>query len=158
MLINEIRGWQLSQLNKGISILSHILANVSDEDMRMLSDGEEGWTTLEVLCHLRDFEKVFLDRARLTVQQDNPVLPFPDPEILVFENGYNEDDPKAVLRDWTQLRQDHHIFLSDCADDVWERPAKHPTRGNFTLHDQLFLSVWHDTNHFEQILRILSQK
>ena len=157
MLIKEIRGWQLSQLDKAISIFENVIAGVSDEDMRMLRDGEEGWTTLEVLCHLRDYEAVFLQRVRMTVQQDNPVLPSPDPEILVFEKSYNEDDPQTVLADWKKLRQEQHGFLSACADDAWERPAKHPRRGAFTLHDQLFLTVWHDTNHLEQILRILKE-
>lgn len=158
MLINEIRGWQLSQLDKYISILTNVVTEISDKDIRILRDGEEGWTILEILCHLRDFEEVFLERAQITVQQDNPVLPFPDPDILVFEKNYNEDDPKTVLDDWTKLRQERHAFLSTCADETWERPAKHPTRGNFTLHDQLFLSVWHDTNHLEQMLRILTQR
>ncbi len=158
MLINEIRGWQLSQLDKYVSILTNVVTEISDEDIRILRDGDEGWTILEILCHLRDFEEVFLERARITVQQDNPVLPFPDPDILVFEKNYNEDDPKTVLADWTKLRQERHAFLSACADEAWERPAKHPTRGKFTLHDQLFLSVWHDTNHLEQILRVLTQR
>lgn len=158
MLIDAIRGWQLSQLEKGVSILRNIVHEVSDEALTGYRDSGTGWTVLEVMCHLRDFEELFLERARMTVEEDNPALPFPDPDGLAAQEKYNEDNPALVLAHWIALRKEHHAYLSDCAESDWERPSVHPTRGKFTLHDQLFLTVWHDTNHVEQIMRILTEK
>ncbi|MEO1288580.1 MAG: DinB family protein, partial [Chloroflexota bacterium] len=63
MLLDSIRGWHLSQMEKGISILKNVVDAVSHEALTTYRDGGVGWTTLEVLCHLRDFEEVFLIRA-----------------------------------------------------------------------------------------------
>ena len=36
------------------------------------SDG--GWGVVDNLCHLRDWQQVFLERAQLIVSEDDPVL------------------------------------------------------------------------------------
>jgi hypothetical protein len=91
----------------------------------------------------------------MTVEQEMPDLPFPDPESMVIENDYNAGDLQATFAEWVSHRRDHVAFLEGAADDDWERPANHPTRGRFTLNDQLFLTVWHDLNHIEQISHVL---
>ena len=158
MLIDAIRGWQLKQLEKDISILRNIVHDVSDEALSSYRDGGTGWTSLEVMCHLRDFEELFIERAKMTVEEDYPALPFPDPDGLAEELNYNEDNPAIVLAHWIALRKEHIAYMSERAESDWERLSEHPTRGEFTLHDQLFLSVMHDTNHIEQIARILAEK
>jgi hypothetical protein len=158
MNIDSIRSWQLSQLEKGVSIMKNVIEPLSYQAITSYRDGGVGWTVLEVLCHLRDFEDVFFERSVLTVDQDNPPLPFPDPEMLAQERNYNGDNPTMVLAHWAALRKEHHAYLSARPDEDWERPAAHPRRGTVTLHDQMFITVWHDTNHLEQILRILAEK
>ncbi|MEL6307733.1 MAG: DinB family protein [Chloroflexota bacterium] len=150
--------WQISQLEKGSPLLENLLTGIPSKNMQIFVDGGKGWTVTEVLCHLRDFEAVFLERARMTVNEDNPALPFPDPEELAREKKYNRADPRKVLKAWQAIRAEHVAFLQARGTDDWERPAQHPTRGNFTLSDQLFLTVWHDTNHIEQIARILAEE
>jgi DinB family protein len=158
MLLDVIRNWQISQMEKGTQIMEALLADIKVENMITYRDSGEGWTVLEVLCHLRDFEEVFHHRAILTVEQDNPELPFPDHEALVTENRYNEQDVTEVLAAWKKERAAHIEFMKARNEDDWERPAQHRSRGKFTLIDQLFLTVWHDTNHLEQITRILAEK
>jgi uncharacterized damage-inducible protein DinB len=158
MLLDAIRNWQISQMEKGTQILESLLAHVTVEDMSTYRDSGGGWTVLEVLCHLRDFEEVFHHRAKITVEQDTPELPFPNHEALVTEKHYNEQDVSEVLAILKKERAAHIEFMKTRSESDWERPAKHPTRGLVTLHDQLFLTVWHDTNHLEQITRILAEK
>ena len=153
-----IRNWQIDQLRKSIPVIGSIIRSKSPEAMRTYRDGGDGWTTLEIMCHLRDFENVYLQRARLTLEQDNPDLPFPDPNQLVIDNRYNEQDIEAVYREWVEAREAYVTLLEGVDDEQGERPANHPTRGPFTLHDQLFLTVWHDTNHIEQMTRTLDEK
>ncbi|MGJ3239305.1 MAG: DinB family protein [Anaerolineae bacterium] len=158
MLIDAIRNWQLSQLEKNIATIKHTVQDVSETALKSYRDQGTGWTALEVLCHLRDFEKLFLERIHLTVNRDNPPLPFPDPNALADELNYNADNPSLVFSHWSALRREQLEFLQKRAESDWERPAQHPTRGHFTLHDQLFLTAWHDANHIEQITRILYEK
>lgn len=154
--MSVIRTWQLQQLDNNMIVYTHTLSGTSPDDARTLRDGDEGWTVLQVMGHLRDFEAVFVERAKLTLSQDNPALPFPNPDELAAEQDYNSGDLLQYLAEWTTLRRELLAVLAPVADADWERPATHPTRGNFTLTDQLFLTVWHDTNHLAQISKILS--
>ena len=157
MNIENIRGWQFSQLEKTISTLEYVVRSVPQETLSTVRDGGDGWTALEVLGHLNDFEAVFQERAQLTVNHDMPDLPFPDHDQLVIDNAYNSQTVDAIYGAWKSKREAYLAYLKGLDNTVWERPANHPTRGAFTLHDQLFLTVWHDTNHLEQMAHILRE-
>lgn len=156
--MSTIRGWQINQLQRMILILQHTLEPISQDAAALYRDGGDGWTVLEVLGHLEQFEGIFLERAKLTATEDFPALPFPDPEQSAIDNKYNEQDLKAVFASWVEKRQAQIEFMENIADDQWERPGNHPKRGEFTLNDQLILTVWHDTNHLEQIVKIFRDK
>lgn len=155
MNIENIRGWQLSAMEKTISTLDYLIHSVPEGVLSAVRDGGDGWTVLEVLGHLNDFEAVFHERARLTLEQDMPDLPFPDHNQLIIDNAYNSQNVEAVFSAWKAKREAYIAYLKEVTGDAWERPANHPTRGAFTLNDQLFLTVWHDSNHLEQIAHIL---
>lgn len=153
-----IRDWQIDQLRRAQLSVRHILETAPREALTTYRDSGLGWTVAEVLCHLRDFESVFLERARLIVGSDFPDLPFPDPDQLALDHNYKEEQAWPAFEDWQRRRRGHLDYLESLADDVWERAGNHPTRGRFTLQQQLALNAWHDANHLEQITRILAEK
>ncbi len=153
-----LRGWTVEQLGKMESILTHLLASATPSELRTYRDGGTGWTCLEVLCHLRDYEALFLQRARLTAEQDRPELPNPDPDALAREGRYNEQDSAQVFADWKQRRAATLAYLEALSDNQWARVAQHPRRGPMRLDDQIALVAWHDVNHAEQMARILHEK
>lgn len=158
MLLETIRTWQLDHMQDAIKAYSHLINAANPDDLNTYRDGGTGWTVVEVLCHLRDFEALFLHRARITVEQEKPDLPFPQPDDLAAEKHYNEQDAQTVLREWQALRTEFLDFLKARAALDWERLAQHPTRGDFSLHDQFFLIARHDMLHLEQAARILAEK
>lgn len=156
--LDMIRNLQLDLLRRSQLSVHHILHNTAVADLSSYRDGGSGWTVTEVLCHLRDFEALFLHRAQLTTSQDFPDLPFPDPDELARQNNYAGENPLTVFDAWQATRRDLLAFFATCPAEAWERTANHPTRGPFSLHQQLFLTAWHDVNHIEQITRILQEK
>lgn len=158
MQLETVRGWQITRMELSLKTIESLFSTLSHDDMTSYRDSGDGWTVLEVLCHLRDFEEVFRERFRLAVEQDNPELPFPNPDELARANAYNDQDWQAALNDWKSNRADFIAFLKARAESDWERPARHPTRGILTLHDQLFLTALHDSIHIEQIMRIIAEK
>jgi hypothetical protein len=50
--------------------------------------GFAGWTVAEVIGHLLDCDRLYLERARLTVTQDCPKLPFADQAEDVLNGRY----------------------------------------------------------------------
>ena len=143
-------------MERAIPIYKMTLAAIPVSDAISKRDGGDGWTVLEVMCHMRDFDRLFAGRVRLTLTQDNPPLPFPDPDELTAENQYMEQDIATVTAEWVAARAELVTLHRDTPTDAWERPAQHPRRGNFTLNDQLILTPWHDSLHLEQIAKIIS--
>lgn len=158
MNLETIRSWQFTKMELSIRAMTSLLSQADPAELTAYRDDGSGWTALEVLGHLRDFEVVFYERGRLTVEQDTPDLPFPNPDALAVERSYNTRDWRELLDEWQQERMKNLSFLRTRAETDWERPAQHPVRGILTLHDQLFLTGLHDTLHIEQFTRILAEK
>lgn len=154
----KIREQKFDQMRRAQQSVRHVLELSPPEALYTCRDDGIGWTVTEVLCHLRDFESVFLERAQLTANSDFPDLPFPDPDQLAIEHRYTAEEAWPAFEDWVRRRRAHLEFLECQPEDAWERPANHPTRGPFTLYQQLMLTAWHDVNHLEQITRILVEK
>lgn len=158
MTIETIRTWQFQRMELATRTVEALCSLAEPDALVSLRDGDDGWSVTQVLGHLRDFERLFLERATLTITQENPPLPFPDPDELAAQNAYQQTPWTQHLQDWQSARLDLLTFLRNRTETDWERIAQHPTRGVFTLHDQLFLTTLHDCIHLEQITRILSGK
>lgn len=154
--MTTIRRWHFDQLRHTLAIAGYILRTTPAQSLATCRDDDDGWTTAQVIGHLLDCERLFLERARLTVTQDNPDLPFPDQEQDVIAGRYSKRDPQAIFAEWQQVREEYLTYLSALPDDAWTREGKHPQYNPLSLNDQLFLICWHDTIHLEQITRILS--
>ncbi|MBZ0277715.1 MAG: DinB family protein [Anaerolineae bacterium] len=153
-----IRGLYFDQMRKNLKNIGYIVQDTPIHDLTVYRDGGSGWSVLQVLCHLRDFEAVFLHRAHLTAEQDVPALPFPNPDELAAEKKYHEQNVHAVYAEWQQIRADYLNFHEELPEAAWERVANHPTRGLITIQDQFTITAWHDVNHLEQLMRVLHEK
>jgi hypothetical protein len=139
-------------------VIGYLMRTAPPADLTLYRDGGGGWTFLEVLCHLRDYDTIFLERAQLIVAQEYPDLPRPDPDELAAERRYNQQAPPSVYEDWVARRKQFLAYLEGLADGDWERAGEYPSRGRYTVNDVLIAAAWHDTNHIEQMVRILSEK
>lgn len=157
--MSTLRQWQINQIKSAIPMLRYVLSNISQEEATTYRDGGTGWTVVEVMGHLSDFEGVFLSRAEMTLIHDNPPLPFPDPDELATISQYNTLQLTEVYDEWEETRQHYIKFWESIeSDDRWERVGAHPKRGPFSLNDQLFLTPLHDLLHTEQIVKIMENK
>lgn len=141
-----------------LAILEYILADVSQATAttrRDPNDGDKGWTVAEVVCHLRDFDSIFLRRAQRIVAEQEPALGRYDHERMAVEGRYNEQDVRAVLDALRSARAEFVAFFQALDADAWKRAGIHPERGRFTLDDALMQVGLHDALHLEQITRIL---
>ncbi len=153
-----IRDLQFDQLRRAQLSVRYLLEQADARALDHYRDGGTGWTVTAVLCHLRDFESVFLERAQLTVKRDFPDLPFPDAEQLALAHRYTTERAWPAFEDWQRRRRAYLEYVECLPVEAWTRAGNHPTRGRYTLMQQLALSCWHDVNHLEQIARILLAK
>src|SRR5688500_1044315 len=87
----------LDALRAGPEIFSAILVGRTDDDLRAARGGDENWSVVEVLCHLRDAEERALERTRAMLKEDRPRLPAYDQESWARERRYMAQDPRAAL-------------------------------------------------------------
>jgi uncharacterized damage-inducible protein DinB len=154
-----LRRWQFDQFRHSLKVVRYIIQTADPQALITYRDGGNGWTTAEVIGHLLDCERLFLERAQLMAAQECPDLPFPDQDEDVIKGRYNERDPQTTLDDWQQARDSYMTFLNTLPEDAWFREGtSRRYQLIYSINDQSSLICWHDLCHTEQITRILTEK
>lgn len=159
--LRDVRRRHIALMRLTVKTLAHILSRVSQTDAATLrdvpnADGKPGWTVLEVVCHLRDFNTFFHQRALMMLDEDYPTLPAYDHEALALEYAYNQQDLGMVLADLQAGRAAIVEFFKGLNDEQWALAGVHPERGHFTMTDAVMQVGLHESDHLEQITRILA--
>ena len=152
----QARQRHLWQVRMTCEILGHILQNVSEAQARELRDGPDGWSIVEIVCHLRDFDEIFYRRARMMLEQDHPKLPAYDHEAMAIERAYQQQRAATAYGELKASRRRFVDFFKSVTDEAWQRGGIHPERGGFAMTDALMQVGLHDIDHLEQITRVLA--
>lgn len=153
----QARERQIGAMRLGCEILGHILRNVSVDDARGLRDGTDGWSILEIVCHLRDFDEIFHRRAIMMLKQDHPQLPAFDHEAMAIERAYQAESLAEAYGALQASRARFIAFFEALTPAQWARGGDHPERDSFSMTDALMQVNAHDLDHLEQITRVLAQ-
>lgn len=154
--IAKVRQAHLRMMETTARTLGHLLAPVSQEQATTLRDGPNGWTIVEVVCHLRDFDGFFRGRAEMMLAGETPQLPAYDHEALAIERKYNEDQLTEVYAALLASRAATRALFASLTPEQWERAGIHPETGHFTLTDAAMQVGTHDLTHIEQVLKIVT--
>jgi uncharacterized damage-inducible protein DinB len=112
------------------------------------------WSTLEVVCHIADFEPILADRMKRVIALDRPQLLGVDENQLAAKLAYQERDLAEELAVVTSTRQQLARILRGLPDATLERVGVHSERGPKTLGDLLTTATNHITHH----VRFISEK
>ncbi len=140
----------LEKLQETPKTLMALLRGVPDEVLRRKPVPEK-WSMLEIACHLRDVERLFLERYAKMANHDRPALRMINQDELAVALKYNQDEPAAAIREFQALRAETVALLSALAHQSWQRIGLHPKRGEFSIDAQVGIHVNHDANHLNQI-------
>ncbi len=147
----------LRTLRKTPTILKAILGNTTQEQTRAIRDGQDGWSILEIMCHLHDIEILFMGRVRDLLNTPNPTFAVVSNEELMERGNYQARDLHATLAAYTTLRQEFIGILESINDEQWSLAGLHPSQGPATLLDVAVNTGLHDVDHIEQIARCLGR-
>jgi uncharacterized damage-inducible protein DinB len=137
--------------------LKGLLSNVSEEQARSAKGGDENWSVVEVICHLRDAEEFTIQRVESMRSQNNPQIIGYDQAALARERKYNDADLNSALNAFIKYREHLVASLSALAPDDWERGGEHNENGHMTIFSYILHIVSHDAIHCAQIARQLSE-
>ena len=135
--------------------LGGLLQGVSQEQAQAARGGDEGWSVVEVTCHLRDAEERALERMRTLRDQDDPLIAGYDQEAWARERNYAADDLRAALAAFARFRQQHVAELAALTAAQWEHVGRHEEIGAVTIRNHTLHIASHDAVHLAQIGRQL---
>lgn len=154
---SQVHERQIGSMRLSCEILGHILRYVSADEARNLRDGPDGWSIIEVICHLRDFDEIFYKRAMMMLEGDQPQLPAYDHEAMAIERNYQAESLPDAYGALQASRARLSAFFEALTPAQWARGGVHPERDSFNMTDALMQVSAHDLDHLEQITRILAK-
>ena len=113
------------------------------------------FTIREVICHLADWEPLFLERLRGCVTEPNFVLVTHDEGQLAIEHDYAHQDLEASLARYKAGRDAYATYVETLSNQDLDKVATHPELGVMTATGLIELVVGHDVYHIEQISAFL---
>jgi hypothetical protein len=145
----------LGALRATPEVLEALLDDCTQEQATAARGGEEGWSVVEVVCHLRDAEEQALARMRLMRDTTDPVIAAYDQERWARERNYPEASLREALAAFTRFRAHQVTELAKLSPQEWERCGQHEEQGTITISSHTLHIASHDALHAAQIARQL---
>lgn len=114
-------------------ILRGLVAGITDDAAHVTGDGADGWSIVEVVCHLRDAEERSLERTRQMREEDRPTLLGYDEHELAALGRYREQSLTAAIAALIALREAHANELEALDTTQWSLSAIHNQMGELTI-------------------------
>jgi uncharacterized damage-inducible protein DinB len=131
------------------TILERILDDVpADRFGERVSD--DRFTLLEMVCHLADFEDVYLERMRAALKTDGVEVPDIDEGERAVEKKYDCRDLQKELTVFANRRRDTVTFLEELSDEQLGHAFTKEGMGRVTIKEYLAILSGHDLYHLEQ--------
>lgn len=112
------------------------------------------WSTLEVICHLADFEIVYADRIKRIIAEDEPTLFSGDPDGFAARLAYHERNAEEELLLIALIRQQVARILRTLKPEDFQRRGIHSESGPITLD----ILVERITGHIPHHVRFIEEK
>ncbi len=91
------------------------------------------WSTLEVICHVADFEIVYADRIKRVIAENEPTMLSGDPDVFAARLAYHERDPEEELLLIETIRKQVARILRTLKPEDFQRRGIHLESGPLTL-------------------------
>ncbi|WP_258725502.1 DinB family protein [Cellulomonas sp. NS3] len=101
------------------------------------------WSVLEYGAHTRDVHRIFGERLRLILEEEDPQFANWDQDATAVEDRYDLQDPAVVAVELAQAAEEAAARFAGVPGDAWERPGRRSngsvftarTLGAYYLHD-----------------------
>ena len=105
------------------------------------------WSTLEVICHIADFEIVYADRLKRVLAENEPTMFGGDPDGFAARLAYHDRDLAEELAVIESVRASTARILRTLKDEDFARIGQHNEAGPLTLEKLLTNVANHATHH-----------
>jgi hypothetical protein len=105
------------------------------------------WSSLEVVCHLADFDPILADRMKRVIAEEKPTLLGADENRFAAALAYHERDLEEELTIIEQTRRQLARILRTLPVSALQRVGVHNERGPRTLEQLLTTATNHIPHH-----------
>jgi hypothetical protein len=105
------------------------------------------WSTMEVICHLADFEIVYADRIKRVIAENEPTLFGGDPDVFAARLAYHERNSEEELQLIELIRKQVAQILGTLKPEDFQRRGIHSESGPLTLETLLQRITGHIPHH-----------
>ena len=109
------------------------------------------WSTLEVVCHIADFEIVGADRLKRVIAENGPTLFGGDEQVFASRLAYHSRDLEEELKLIDGCRESTTRILRTLKPEDFQRIGKHSEAGPLTLLQFLERGASHIPHHVKFI-------
>ena len=109
------------------------------------------WSTLEVVCHLTDFEPIMADRMKRVIAEEKPQLIGADENRFAATLAYHERDVEEELAIMERTRSQMARILRTLPPEALQRVGVHNERGPLSLQNLLTTAINHIPHHVKFI-------
>lgn len=156
-IARNIISLEAKAMQDNLIVLNNLLINLGQEKSK-LRPALGGWTILELICHLNDFEAIFLSRLKAVVKKGLATLPTRTVEAeKEARSKYLDKDLLEVLAKFGLARAKSIKYLEQINPNDLGKLGIHPQYGNLSLLELILRFSAHDVNHIKQITNILKE-
>lgn len=135
----------------GITTLRHAVAGMNREQLVARPIAGK-WSTLEVVCHLADFDPILADRMKRIIAEERPTLLGADENRFAAALAYEQRDLEEELKMIEVTRLQMARILRTQPEAVLTRVGVHNERGPLSLEKMLSISAGHIPHHVKFIV------
>lgn len=110
------------------------------------------WSTLEVVCHLADFEIVYADRLKRVIAENEPTMFGGDPDVFAKRLAYHQRDLAEELALIEAVRHSTARILRQLGEADFARIGRHSEAGPLSLATLLERVTEHLPHHAQFIV------
>ena len=118
----------------------------------------ERFTAREQVCHLADWEPIWLERFEAGLKNPGARIVAYDEGQFAIDGKYAERDIVAEAERYIAGRKRLADRLRQLRSDDWDITIDHPERGILTLGDLANMILGHDMYHVENLTQFLGEK
>lgn len=107
---------------------------------------ERTWSPLEYGCHVRDVLRLYDERLRLMLDEDDPLYPNWDQDATALQDRYGEQGPARVAEEIMAAGDVLAERFAGLSAAQWERPGRRSDGARFTVASFARYLV-HDLEH-----------
>lgn len=111
-------------------------------------------STLEVVCHIADFEPIYADRMKRVLAEEQPRILSGDPDLFQKRLAYDQRDLAEELDLIEVVRKQMARILKTASDADAQRTGVHSVDGPLTLETLLKRIAGHIPHH----IRFIAEK